>query len=1408
MDWGAIVQASARLNSFDDPEGTGDEGVEDIEGPMPFPHYLPGPEAYDRLQQSFMEENPTVWDDVEWNLYLNQIDNGATQTAFDEATERAKLWKELQRPKPAPIEASSRHSKKCDAHPAVVQEGVLRLNELWVPKVEKSWKKAAKWRNRQRSKHDAVEEAGEEVPGVEAEADSLKAYAAPPSVGADTEVAQSQHRRSKDHRPRGRRLRAEAVLVTANTTGSGSAHQLLRALQCRSNEIVAIALQEHWCKRDNLPDFQARALQAGWKTAPVPATLSEKERGPSAGVAVAVPSHIRMAKIPGEDWDCSPARSPGRIAKAWVQAVTPCGLLVISVYLWPSEGLTQRNRELVTTALGEGKAYGGPWIILGDYNVTPEEMRSGLGSVIDRAGGAVWAPKLPTFYPAAPKQPRTIDYAILDTRITGCQLSASVPTEGALQGHRAVEFKIKGRTHNPLYWTLAAPRKLPRAPRCGCSRKPVVPYPQDRVDTVDDRFKEVLKCMEAEICRRNDLVDDEGRPLAAFLGRGNGVAFVQRRAFPPRNAAEVGEASCPATALRWITARATEMFYVGQVAWTGRALSVGQLRQAGSIVQRFRKRFSSEEGRRELGGNHRAWDDLLDRAIRFSTGDDPLFWRELAEAANERAQISGQRAARARRKAWKIWVAKSVEKGGGACHAFVRRQLMAADATVGLASCLDASPQAVVNQDLKTWKAIWERHQGTTTAPWRNHDADEGELPAVTAQCLRRAARSFKESTSIGVDGIPPKTVALLSDELLEVVADLINRIEEGGVWPQSYSTAVLHLIPKPAGGRRPIGLLPTLVRLWERARKDVVRRWRSKEAMPFSWAGKGKGSEAAVWQQSVRAEAATHRGHTTAAMMVDLVKAFESVPLWRVWEAGLRRGLPTRLLRLALEACSFTRRLVFSHAFSEAVESLSAILAGGGMAVDLLALALEETVDEASRLCPAVEPYLVVDDLTLMACGTEQFAVAQVVQAGRFCVEKFEASGMVVSRNQAWEDDGEGKSIALASTPSARKRLATSTRAMGIPVRRKTKNLGVDFGPGSKVGKRTIMLGRWAKARERTCRARKLGKAAAPGVFSTGPLASVRYGSSLTGVTETLLSGIRSVAASTFGNQKGRSTTVRLALRKADLAVPLMRSPVKAWLTAVWDRSLDADTLRGALTAAQAAALRGGNPHAAVQGGAGAYVAALFRVGWRAPSIDVVVDHLGNLIRIGENCDVRMFLRLFEERLAQVLLNLSSVAEEIRGKAKHHGYGVQHARHGEACTPLEGSQLQGKPWLQPVLMAIGGAQGKGADAKVRESLRSYAEGGWWPQARLHSQGTARDPLCQICYGAEGTCLHRLTALHNPELEPDEQEIKLLRYAAQHQGDPLYFRGIPEWPAEIKMPEEDSQVLCREGDVGPFHRHW
>ena len=71
------------------------------------------------------------------------------------------------------------------------------------------------------------------------------------------------------------------------------------------------------------------------------------------------------------------------------------------------------------------------------------------------------------------------------------------------------------------------------------------------------------------------------------------------------------------------------MAHLGRLACSGQALTVSQLKQAVNIVQKFCERFRLEAGRKELGGKCKELEDLLDKAVGFSLGDDPSFWRHL-----------------------------------------------------------------------------------------------------------------------------------------------------------------------------------------------------------------------------------------------------------------------------------------------------------------------------------------------------------------------------------------------------------------------------------------------------------------------------------------------------------------------------------------------------------------------------------------------------------------------------------------------------------------------------------------------------------------------------------------------------------------------------------------------------------
>ena len=118
--------------------------------------------------------------------------------------------------------------------------------------------------------------------------------------------------------------------------------------------------------------------------------------------------------------------------------------------------------------------------------------------------------------------------------------------------------------------------------------------------------------------------------------------------------------------------------------------------------------------------------------------------------------------------------------------------------------------------------------------------------------------------------------------------------------------------MPKPGGGRRPIGLLPTIVRVWERIRTPILKRWAGDNARAYDWATQGRSVEGAAWHQALLDEAATAENFQSATTFTDLTKAFEMVRFQDVWQAGCRYRFPPRLLRLMLEAFSFGRRLTY----------------------------------------------------------------------------------------------------------------------------------------------------------------------------------------------------------------------------------------------------------------------------------------------------------------------------------------------------------------------------------------------------------------------------------------------------------------------------------------------------------------
>ena len=80
----------------------------------------------------------------------------------------------------------------------------------------------------------------------------------------------------------------------------------------------------------------------------------------------------------------------------------------MSVYVWHSEGLSGRNREVIAEVLRVARLHGGPWVAGGDFNMDPEKIRDFPG--LDAGGVTMVAPPKPPVTCTSRVGPVAIDY--------------------------------------------------------------------------------------------------------------------------------------------------------------------------------------------------------------------------------------------------------------------------------------------------------------------------------------------------------------------------------------------------------------------------------------------------------------------------------------------------------------------------------------------------------------------------------------------------------------------------------------------------------------------------------------------------------------------------------------------------------------------------------------------------------------------------------------------------------------------------------------------------------------------------------------------------------------------------------------------------------------------------------------
>ena len=213
--------------------------------------------------------------------------------------------------------------------------------------------------------------------------------------------------------------------------------------------------------------------------------------------------------------------------------------------------------------------------------------------------------------------------------------------------------------------------------------------------------------------------------------------------------------------------------------------------------------------------------------------------------------------------------------------------------------CIPLGSQREVDQQADVWGSEWAAESTRPILPWPANCCGPA-LEDISVPLLREAASTFPASTGLGWDKLHPRAIARCSDGALAALARIFLLAEAIGRWPAQVGIVLICLLPKPDGGRRPIGLLPSLIRLWMRVRLSVVRRWQALHERDYFYAGPRRGAQVASRKQAARAELAQASEYSSyAAMLLDLVKAFERVPHYWLVRQAVRFRYPLIILRL-----------------------------------------------------------------------------------------------------------------------------------------------------------------------------------------------------------------------------------------------------------------------------------------------------------------------------------------------------------------------------------------------------------------------------------------------------------------------------------------------------------------------------
>ena len=408
-----------------------------------------------------------------------------------------------------------------------------------------------------------------------------------------------------------------------------------------------VCMQEHRLSDTQLHRQEQWARNHGWSCSLDGANPTEAG-STSGGVGIATRSCRGLGLLEGM---LNPRVFPGRVALWHWGAVIKGGIVVASVWLIPSEGMSPANRAILAELGRLLRRWGRPFLVAGDWNLLPGVLLEAQWP--QRLGAVARAPTNVQGTCKGPISWSMLDYFVLSAELNERVLNVEALTEETTYPHVPVVMELRHGGTLPMILGRKLPKPFPPVPPVGpCLEGPdwngllrlegeVCSQGQ-----LDAWAAQVITLLEEELCIRFHIPPAE---RASHMGRGRPAAF--RWGQPSCKDCGCGpKTSAAAARLRWLGSRLDEYRHLRKSGGPG---ARDRLPGVLASVRRCRGLEQPWQGRIGRLGQASDWDLVL--------------W---AVEARQLGLKEDKRYLQQRNDGWRAWCQSAFLGGAGAAHAF------------------------------------------------------------------------------------------------------------------------------------------------------------------------------------------------------------------------------------------------------------------------------------------------------------------------------------------------------------------------------------------------------------------------------------------------------------------------------------------------------------------------------------------------------------------------------------------------------------------------------------------------------------------------------------------------------------------------------------------------------------------